>query len=266
MASRMDDRTIELALTDLGGRLAYPSVDLWPAVRERIVAGRRPWWRSLSGGLRLPAPVMPIVATLVVILLVVLAVSPEARAKAAELLGLRGVQIIKVPETPTPTPSPTGTPLVPGGRVTLEEARAQAGFTVRVPAALGDPDEVTLEPVAGGARVTLVYRDRPDIPPSSQPGISALVVELGGRLDQNVMGKGIGPGTTLEQLTVNGGLGFWIAGQPHQVFYLDQRGQFQQETLRLAGNTLLWEQDGVTYRIEAQITKDAALRVAASFR
>jgi len=253
MASRMDDRTIELALTDLGGRLAYPSVDLWPAVRERIVAGRQPWWRSLIGGLRLPAPVMPIVATLVVILLVVLAVSPEARAKAAELLGLRGVQIIKVPE-------------VPGGRVTLEEARAQAGFTVRVPAALGDPDEVTLEPVAGGARVTLVYRDRPDIPPSSQPGISALVVELGGRLDQNVMGKGIGPGTTLEQLTVNGGLGFWIAGQPHQVFYLDQRGQFQQETLRLAGNTLLWEQDGVTYRIEAQITKDAALRVAASFR
>ena len=43
-------------------------------------------------------------------------------------------------------------------------------------------------------------------------------------------------------------------------------GNPQAETLRLAGNTLLWEQDGVTFRLEAQVSRDDALRIAASFR
>ena len=38
------------------------------------------------------------------------------------------------------------------------------------------------------------------------------------------------------------------------------------ETLRLAENTLLWERGGVTYRLEAQVTRDEAIRIASSFR
>src|SRR5919108_4067338 len=113
MASRMDERELELALTDLGARLAYPTADLWPAVRARIAAGRRPWWRMLIS----PRSLVPVAATLLVILAAVLVVSPEARAKAAEILGLRGVQIFQVPETPSPTPtrSPGATVTPPPG-------------------------------------------------------------------------------------------------------------------------------------------------------
>src|SRR5437762_268763 len=87
-----------------------------------------------------------------------------------------------------------------------------------------------LAPVA----VTLVYRSRPGIPVSATVGASALVTEFLGTVDQNVMGKVVGPDTTLEQVTVDGAQGFWLAGAPHQFFYRDAYGNFIQETLRLA--------------------------------
>ena len=269
MASRMDERELELVLADLGGRLAYPRADLWPAVRERIAARRRPWWtRVLS-----PRALVPVAATLLVILAAVLVVSPEARAKAAEILGLRGVQIFQVPETPSPTPtrSPgaTVTPppgAFPGTRVTLAEARAGAGFALRLPVAFGEPDEVYLQTADNGNRVTLLYRSVPGIPPSPQMGVSAAVVEVAGSVDANIFAKFAGPGTKVEPLTVNGGQGVWLEGEPHQIVYRDTRGNFIPDTLRLAGNTLLWEQGGVTLRIEAQVSKDEALRIAGSFR
>jgi hypothetical protein len=67
-------------------------------------------------------------------------------------------------------------------------------------------------------------------------------------------------------VTVNGGRGFWLEGAPHQFFYRDPDGSVRPDTLRLAGNTLLWEQGGVTLRLEADLTRDQALRLASTFR
>ena len=273
MASRMDERELEETLTDLGGRLAYPARDLWPAVRERIAARRRPWWHAMVAP---RSPLIPVTATLLVILIAVLAISPEARAKAAEILRVGGIEIFR--ETATPSPTGTARPSVPtppvsfqGTRVTLSEARAQAGFALRVATAaeLGDPDEIYLETLSAGNRVTFVYRSRPGIPVSSQAGVSAVVVEFQGSVDQNVMGKVTGPATKVESVSVAGppsGAGVWLEGEPHQVIYRDSRGNFIQDTLRLAGNTLIWEQGSLTLRLEAQVTKDVAIRIAESFR
>jgi hypothetical protein len=58
-----------------------------------------------------------------------------------------------------------------------------------------------------------------------------------------------------------------MEGQPHQVFYTSNSGtSFITDTLRLAGNTLIWEQNGLVMRLEAQVDKATALRIAASFR
>jgi hypothetical protein len=58
-----------------------------------------------------------------------------------------------------------------------------------------------------------------------------------------------------------------MEGQPHQVFYTSNGGaSFVLDTLRLAGNTLIWEQNGLVMRLEAQVDKATALRIAASFR
>jgi hypothetical protein len=200
---------------------------------------------------------------------VALALTPDLVAYAERVLGLPGVQIFRVPEQPTPAPSVQREPFS-GTRVSsLADASKQAGFTVRAPSELGEPDAIFVE--TAPTRVTLVYRspgagERAGIPLSQVADVSAIVVEFRGTLDQNVMGKAIGPGTTLEPVTLSGGSGFWLAGAPHQFFYRDPSGTFVPETLRLAGNTLLWEQGGITYRLEAQVSKDRALGIAASLR
>ena len=48
----------------------------------------------------------------------------------------------------------------------------------------------------------------------------------------------------------------------HEFFYLDADGEPQPDTARLAANTLLWERDGVTYRLESALDRDAALAIA----
>jgi hypothetical protein len=54
--------------------------------------------------------------------------------------------------------------------------------------------------------------------------------------------------------------GLWLSGKPHIFF-------FPREPARLAGNTLVWAQNGTTYRLEGPgLTQRAALDLAASLR
>jgi len=85
-------------------------------------------------------------------------------------------------------------------------------------------------------------------------------------LDEALFAKATGPGTRIEPVSVNGGQGYWLEGAPHVFFYRDPSGSVVNDTLRLAGNTLVWVQDGVTIRLEAQVTKERALQIAATFR
>ncbi|HUQ17596.1 MAG TPA: hypothetical protein VM070_07395, partial [Candidatus Saccharimonadales bacterium] len=150
--------------------------------------------------------------------------------------------------------------------VTLDDARARAGYPLAVPTdqTLGLPDEIYLRALrAGASQVTLVYRQRAGIPVSPFAGVSAVVVFLPGTLEPGILGKVAGPGTTIQQLTVNGGPGAWISGQPHQIYYRSVGG-FETDDLRLAGNTLVWQQGPTTVRIEAAVDQATALRIAAS--
>jgi hypothetical protein len=257
----MDERELEGTLSDIGARLEGPRRDMWPAVRERI-AGRRPvpWWRAGLDRVSLA----PAAATLAVILAAAFLLTPDLAARAAEVLGLPGIQIFRVPATPPAATKPSGT--FPGQRAaSVAEASRLAGFAVREPAALGAPDEIYVE--TSPVRVTLVYRTRQGLPATALPGIGALIVEFKGSLDAPILGKAIGPGTTLEAIPLSSGnAAYWLAGQPHQFFYRDAAGNIQPDTLRLAGNTLLWDANGITYRLEAQVAREEAVRIASSFR
>ncbi len=115
-------------------------------------------------------------------------------------------------------------------------------------------------------RVTIVYASVKGIPTSPQAGVSAIVVEFKGTLETQIMAKAIGPGTTLDAVPLGGGVAYYLAGQPHQFFFRDPAGNMQPETLRLAGNTLLWEEGALTYRLEAQVSLEEAVRIASSLR
>lgn len=261
----MREQELEATLTDIGERLAYPRpTRLAAAVRARLNEPRpRRWWDAVLSPRFAFAPA---VATLLLILVVSLAAMPDVRAAADEFLRLRGIDIFRTTATPSP---PAASPAVPfpGQRVTLEEARVRAPF-LRAPAdaRLGFPDQVYVDQTQAGDRVTLVYVSRPDIPVQSQAGVSAVVVAFRGQIDETLFGKVAVPGTRVEEVTVNGGRGYWLEGTPHQFFYRDSAGNPSPETLRLAGNTLLWEQGGVTFRLEAQLARDDALRIATTFR
>ena len=262
MSSRVPDDELERTLAEVGRRLAYPSgANVSAAVRERIGAPGRAGLLEAFRRHRVLAPAFAVALLLVAIGLA----SPDVRGAAGEFLRLRGIDIFPVPSVPNVSPS---APVFGGQRMTLDEARRVVRFTLRVPGApeLGAPDDVYVDASGPSDRVTLVYRQRSGIPVSPAAGVSAVIVEFRGSLDDVLLGKATGPGTRIEAVTVNGGRGFWLEGEPHLFFYRDPAGNAQPDTLRLAGNTLVWEQDGLTIRLEAETTKEQALRIASSVR
>jgi hypothetical protein len=262
MPERLDDRDLERTLSDIGTRLDASKRDMWPAVRARIAERRaQPWWSRLGFDRRALAP---IAATIAILLVAALLLTPRFADALGHLLSIPGVQIYEVPQSPTARPNASA-PTFAGQRVaSAAEASRIAGFTVRTPAALGEPSAIYVE--TAPVRVTIVYASVKGIPVSAQAGVSAIVVEFKGTIETQIMAKAIGPGTFLDAVPLGNGVAYYLSGQPHQFFFRDPAGNLQPETLRLAGNTLLWEQDGYTYRLEAQVSKEEAVRIASSFR
>lgn len=267
----LDDPTLERALQELGRSLGYvPPDDLRRNVLARIATAPAPpvpWWDRLASprhGFR------PALIALAVVLLAAAVAVPGVRAAAGEILRIGGVEIFRMPAAPVPSrsapagsPRPTATPTF-GTLVTLEMARARAGYPFPVPAdpALGLPDEVYLRSLRDNAtQVTLVYRQRAGIPVSPFAGVSAVVVYLPGTFERGFLGKVAGPGTQVELVRVNGSDGAWLSGQPHQLLYRNG-AQTEADELRLAGNTLVWQLGPTTVRIEAAVDQATALRIA----
>jgi hypothetical protein len=262
----MSDAELEGALVDLGMRLAHPPTpDLAASVRRRLAqqpAPRGPFWVAFG-------PLQRRLALALVALLVlagaVLALSPEVRTAVADRLGLRGVRISQIREVPSPLPTATSSRLNLGQRITLEQVRAQVTYQILVPAALGAADEVYLLGVPAGGQVGLVYYPRPDLPEAQGSGMSVLLTQFQGDIHSNgPIGKGLPPGTRMEDVQVNGDHGYWVDGDPHVFFFLDSQGRVQGETTRLAGNVLLWEHGALTLRLESALQRDTVLAIARS--
>jgi hypothetical protein len=239
---------LELALRDLGARLDWPAqADLEADVRRRIRE------QPVS---RRPAPRRALVVALAVLAVAIGAVFavPQTRAAILEFFHLRGVTIERVQELPTVSVQ-TGLGTFLGDRVTLAEARDRAGFEVVVPTALGHPDEAYFQegPPPGGM-VSFVYGT------SDDP--RALFTQFVAGLDE-VIFKKVAPDTKVEPVTVDGQPGYWLEGA-HFFSYLDRDGEMQSEQVRLAGNVLLWERGTRTLRLEADVSKEEALEIAAS--
>jgi hypothetical protein len=125
------------------------------------------------------------------------------------------------------------------------------------------PDEVYLGGPLHG-QVSLVYRARAGFPRAAGTGVGLLITEFRAGLETAILKKVASMGTTLENVHVRGARGVWLSGSPHFFGYATGGGNVVIEPLRLAANTLLWERGVVTYRLEASVTKDTALRIAES--
>jgi len=259
---------LEQELTALSAVIDWPPT---PRLRVAVPARREgPGLFSLPtrwGGLGWGRP-LAVAAAVVLILAALLAYTPTRDAIAGWLNLHTTVHRTPHLESPSPLPSgPLGKRLGLGTPTTLAQAQSKVAWPIWVPSALGQPDEVyaVLPPLGpSGGEVTLVYGARPDIKVSGQTGVSVLVTEARGRVNENYFGKTLGPDTTLENVTVNGQLGWWIAGQPHVFVITDADGNPYTATLRLATNTLIFDDNGTIVRIEGDMTKAQALQIAAS--
>ena len=255
-----DLNVLEQQLSDLGLALEWPATpNVAPRVRD-LIRARRPWIESRWA----------IAAAVAIATLIALLAYPPSRDAIADWFNLR-TRFQQTPhhlQTPSPLPpGPLGERIGLSGPTTLPAARAAVSWPVLLPPSLGQPDEVYIEgPPTGPAdgEVTLVYAARPGVPVSARSGVAILVTEVRGRITGDSFGKIVGEGTTIEQVTVAGHNGYWIAGAPHVFFFIDQAGNTRYETLRLATNTLLIDEGGTIVRIEGDLTKAQALQIAAS--
>ena len=80
-----------------------------------------------------------------------------------------------------------------------------------------------------------------------------------------MLGKAVTDQSQVRMIAVAGQPGYLISGSPH-AFYYDPpgAGDFAEATLRLAGDTLLWQRGAILLRLEADAGLAQMLRIAES--
>lgn len=221
-------------------------------------------------------------AALLILALAGLMAVPSVRAAVIDFIQVGAIRIfLAAPATKTPSPPENGTATAPAfnppaatpslstfeaqatplaslldlsGETTLAEARAKAGFTLKLPTyppGLGLPQHVYLQdlngPVILMAWVNLKH-----------PGKVRLVLQE------------FGPGTFAEKVapeeiqatTVNGNDAVWTTG-PYLLVSKDGQYLFQR---LIEGHVLIWTEGDITYRLETDQTMDEARKIAESLR
>jgi hypothetical protein len=143
--------------------------------------------------------------------------TPPVRATVAEWLRIGGVQAQPVgtgPSTAPPPPSVTT-------HLSLTDATRVAGFTPQLPKALGAPTGVEASP---GFVAT------------SWDGVR--LEQLRSRIEPMYIKQYYNDLDYVPEINA-----FWFS-RPHELVLVDKR------VVRIAGPTLVWERDGVTYRLE----------------
>jgi hypothetical protein len=262
---------VERQLRDFAAAAQWPPA---PDVSERVLLAissarpEAPSRRPLRRRLFLRSFSLEPVRLALIALLVAIAVTaavPAARSAVLRLLGIKGVEITPVKHLPHARPQ---APLRLGTPTTLAAARKASDFGVRVPVMLGDPDQVLVRPVVGGAAVTLVYRPRPGLPGlPGRPGIALLLTEFRGQSTPFMDKMRLRTSRTLST-SVSGHTAFWLE-DPHVIIvrYGSPHARITPQPRRLVkGHVLLWEDGPVSLRLESELPLEQARRIARSLR
>lgn len=272
------DTTWERAVAQLAQRFEYPPT---PDIASAIWARTPAHGPESTTGRGHPSPAGRRLAWAVVIIALLaggLLAVPRTRAALLSLVARIGAIDIFIDETaPTLSPPPTDAAgsLAPpataappatlpattpgaidhslalfelGNPVTLEEARRLADFDLVAPAAPGAPDEVYVHRNVDLPAVTLVWRDSAGAPLSlTEIGADEFAMKLVAEED-------------VTSLVVGGRPAMWLEG-PH---HLQLLGRWLESPLLIESNVLIWTSGEVTYRLEGNMTLEAAREIAES--
>jgi len=227
---------LERRLQELGGEIVYPATPSFELEFQR---------RPAREGLRRPLALA--FAILLVALAGVLALSPGARSAFLEIFRIRGATVERVDTLP----DVRAQRLDFGERVSRETAERRAGFELLD---LGtEPDAIFIR--ADGL-VSVVY---------GEPERPRLVLsQARGAIYDGFIKKTGGRGTIIEEVTVAGEPGLFVDGPDHFVMFRDENGAISDERTYLAGTVLLWNRGDLLLRLEGDLTRAEALRLAES--
>lgn len=221
------------------------------------VAGRVEWDALRSTRSRATRRRLVGVGLAALVLLVSLFSVPSVRARILEFLQVGAVRVLLEGEPqPTMNSIPGSLRDALAGETTLETARAEAGFPIRLPTyppGLGPPDRVYLQDL-GGRVVLLLWLDLND---PDEVQVSLQMLGPGAWATKS-------PPRSVEETEVNGRPALWTQG-PYMLQFAHQDGTRSYGDANLVeGNVLIWEEDGVTYRLEAGASLSEAVQIAES--
>jgi hypothetical protein len=259
----MPDRELERELRELGALIDYPPTPDVAHTARRVLDAENDRPRRFR--MAFPTLRWAAVAAAFVLVVAVPTLSPGLRATIGDWFVAEEIQSADRPAVdagsaerqseagaPAAGVSKSGESLAlqfSGERISLREARARMDGALLLPRMpkLGKPDEVYAAGTSGKAGVVLVYRD--GLPPLGDTGINLVLTETPGDIRPAYLGARATVGSELERVSVDGGPGYWgSAGH------------------RLPGHVLLWEKRGVALRLEVNLPKGQAIRIAESVR
>lgn len=241
----------EKKVQQIAGRVVFPPT---PDIAETVCGRLAPWSRRTLI-VRLAPPFMVLLLVVAMFVLMV----PDLRARAFGWLHIGAVRIVEEspPATVTPFPNvlqgydvtPIASILDWDNEISLAEARERVDFPIPSVPRLGAPDAVFYykleEPM-----IILVWK------PSEQAPVSLHLIG-----SRNRVFKYEAEAET--ETEINGRRAVWLTG-PHQYEIMPQQGAQAVIQRYIHGNVLLWESDGVTYRLEGELTLDEARMLAES--
>jgi hypothetical protein len=253
----MNEMDFETQLRSIASGMDYPPTpDIAGSVSARLRAKTRPRLlnRTLARSL-----------VLALILISSLMLIPPVRAAVIEFIQIGIVRIFRSDPAPAPEETPvTATPaatlpsLIPlleemAGETTLTEAQEMVEYPIQLPAypaELEGPDRVFVQD-ADGPMTILAWID-PQEPDRVMMSLH-LIPEGSWAITK------MGP-TVIEETRVSGQYAVWAEG-PYPIRLYNGDLQFRR---LIDGHVLIWEQAGLTYRLETEASLEEAIRIAES--
>ncbi len=188
-------------------------------------------------------------ALLIVVIAASLLMWEPARAKVEEWLGLSSVEIVPPDQAP-----PANIELIEAVTLskqsTLAEAQANTRFALKYPTELGLPDEVYLQTEPFQAGVIMVWRD-------TDNAIEYAFYQL-----PNSLGFYKGAEAVVVTEVDDSRIALWL-NAPH-TFWADSQQELVQQAYLIEQPVLIWEANGILYRLESNLNLEEAIAIANS--
>jgi hypothetical protein len=169
---------------------------------------------------------------------------------------------------PVPVTVPGSIDTWPGEPVTLEEAKRRFKHKVLLPKMLRAPVATYFLTPPESGQVTAIWAPSKMFPKTTDPKVGLIFTQFrGSSTGATIMKKQqVSSGMpTIETVRVHGSEGRFLSGPNHLVVIVDDSGT-REENARLATNTLIWTEKEFTYRLEGNMKKSDALKIANSVR